>query len=149
MAVPTVNVKGSSYSAYTATGGAAPATGIFYATPALGVGAPPRYGDPQFEEIEHVFPSVQGIGTTRMSAFGPRLIVIDLVFVQATIAAADAAYLSLVNTLAQLARYNVTVRGQSFDGCKLRGASYVGQTSMGGKSILVVSFSWKQMSPGN
>src|SRR6185369_12674639 len=109
MAVPTVSIKGNSYSAF--PGSAALADGIYYCHPGgPGIGGKPYFSGEAPMEAEHIFPTVPGIGRTRFSTFGHCNAVVDLAFVQATAPLAEAAYdsLSSVANLAQLARYNIT-----------------------------------------
>ncbi len=150
MPLPSVSINGSFFNAFNVPANGVPILGIYYCTPSLQLGGPPRVMAPDYTEVEHEFPDVEGIGTTRMSTFGPRMLTVDLVFVSTSIAAAQSLYASQLSSWKQLARYTVAIRNESFAGCKLQGSGeFLGQGSLGGMSFVAYSLIFKQLSPGN
>lgn len=143
-----LTIKGNTYQPFNAVT-AAMTNGTYYCVPGMGAGAPPRETAPEFEDIEIMFPTVPGIGTTRVYPFGPRMITCDLAFVN-TLAGALAAAASLRDSLTQLARYTIVLPGTlTRNGCKLVSASSIGQMAMNGKTVVVYSFVFKQRSDTN
>lgn len=102
----------------TAAGATTPWTvGTYYALPP--VGNPPLEGDAEYDELPVAFAGVDGVGTKNLG-FRGRDITIDLLFVQASEAAAQTAKNALIAAL-RVARFSVTVPGGTArPGCRLK-----------------------------
>jgi hypothetical protein len=146
--MPSVSLKGVVYQAF--PGSAALAHGTYYCHPGgPGIGDAPSFSGQAFIEAEHMWPEVPGIGTTRLSTFGTMAAQVDLAFVADSVNNAEGSFDGVEAGLAQLARYNVTLRGVSKDGWKLREAAKIGQMQMGGNVIVCYRFLFKRFGPTN
>lgn len=124
----------------------APSAGIWYVVPPLG--EPPSEGDPEYEDIYYTFPNRDGVSSKRLG-FRGRDIFVQLLVVNTTRALAETAIAGFVDSVKQLARYQITLPGGTArPGCKLPkgGMAQQWQPSLGGMFCCLLTLKFRQLS---
>jgi hypothetical protein len=118
--------------------------GTYTAMPPFG--QRPQIGAREYTESIRAIPGVvTGVGTMRFA--GPmRGISVQLITVQTTEATAHSTAKSLLDALTGYARYNLTVNGVTYNGCKLvRGSASEAANCIKDKYAVLISLEFRQL----
>lgn len=142
--MPSVTINGNTYQDFNSAfaAGSSPASGTYYCVEPFG--SPPQEGAPIYDDRPIKFAGVLAIGTKRLNFLG-RPIHIELITVGASRAAVAANADAIESSVAQLARYSVSLNGISRPGCKLTDCKHGASENVGTQVCMKIVIDLLQM----